>query len=102
MNARNRALTGLNDHVIARSSRKDVLGLATNATLRTSENTDRNATRRLTDMGFRIRQPASGHWVLTHTTALPELHFYTGAELERFAIHKAHEYARRQQKENRE
>lgn len=55
----------------------------------------------LDDLGFSIDQRRPEHWVLTHLAPLPELHFYSALELELFAKHRAHHYARRSFKENR-
>lgn len=55
----------------------------------------------LDDLGFAISEPHPEHWVLTHLTPLPELHFYSALELEQFARQRAHHYAKRSFKENR-
>lgn len=55
----------------------------------------------LDDLGFSIHAPNPGHWILTHSAPLPELHFYSALELETFARHRAHHYARHSFRENR-
>ena len=55
----------------------------------------------LEDLGFSINEPNPEHWVLTHSGPLPELHFYSDSELEMFARHRAHHYARRSFEEKR-
>ena len=61
-----------------------------------------DVTRRwLEDLGFSINEPTQEHWVLTHSAPLPELHFYSALELELFARHRAHHYARRSFEEKR-
>ncbi|WP_273209078.1 hypothetical protein [Marinobacter subterrani] len=61
-----------------------------------------DVTRRwLEDLGFSINKVNPEHWILTHSAPLPELHFYSDSELEMFARHRAHYYARRSFKEKR-
>lgn len=55
----------------------------------------------LQDLGFSIDEQKPEHWVLKHSAPLPELHFYSASELEIFARHRAHHYARRSLSENR-
>lgn len=81
------------------ATRKDLLGLqACAAPLLKGMDVTRQW---LADLGFSMSEPAPDHWVLTHSTPLPELHFYTAHELELFARHRAHQYARRSFRENR-
>ncbi len=47
----------------------------------------------LTDLGFHITTCKPDHWLLRFHRALPELHFYTEAELAHFAHHRARRYA---------
>lgn len=78
-----------------RSSRKDLLALnhvpATPVTLKGM----RATLQWLNDLGFRVDREQQDHWVVTHTNPLPELHFYSEIELERFSTGKAHHYAKR-------
>lgn len=80
------------------ATRKDLLALGSSA-LGASRNVDVSL-RWLRDLGFAIMERSEGHWILTHTAALPELHFYSALELEQFARHRAHHYAKRSLQEN--
>lgn len=106
MNALNRALPGTTEPSSTGVSRKDLLALSSDLQQPASHSQQavvlkgsRATTQWLTDLGFRISLRRPHHWVLTHTGPLPEWHFYSDAELERFATGKAHEYARRLLKE---
>lgn len=54
----------------------------------------------LQDLGFSVDQRDQDHWVVTHQSPLPELHFYSKRELAQFASHKAQHYAKRLLLEN--
>ena len=49
----------------------------------------------LKNLGFSVDQRDQEHWVVTHQSPLPELHFYSERELAQFASHKARHYAKR-------
>ncbi|MDX1598300.1 MAG: hypothetical protein R3295_06530 [Marinobacter sp.] len=78
-----------------RISRKDLLALydaqATPVSLKGMQAT----LQWLDDLGFQVNREQQDHWVVTHTRPLPELHFYSEIELERFATGRAHRYAKR-------
>ncbi|MBK1852011.1 hypothetical protein FE845_11720 [Marinobacter sp. 1-4A] len=52
-------------------------------------------------LGFSVNTVDQEHWVVTHHTTLPEIHFYSVRELAQFASYKAHHYAKRLLPENR-
>ncbi|MBD3656787.1 MULTISPECIES: hypothetical protein [Marinobacter] len=54
----------------------------------------------LSDLGFHIITCNPGHWLLRLHQALPELHFYTEAELAHFARHRARRYAQHYARQN--
>lgn len=84
------------------ASRKDVLGLHGNHSKWVETPSPRTIWNWLENLGFVIRQPMSGHWIVTHSrTKYPELHFYSIAELGQFAAHRAHRYARPLSREER-
>ena len=79
------------------ATNKDLFGLQADATPLFK---GMDVTRRwLEGLGFSINEPAKEHWVLTHSAPLPELHFYSTSELEMFARHRAHQYAKKSLKE---
>lgn len=78
-----------------RSSRKDLLALNHAPAMPVSLKGLRATLQWLDDLGFRVNREQWDHWVVTHTHPLPELHFYSEIELERFATGKAHHYAKR-------
>lgn len=43
-------------------------------------------------MGFRVDRRPSDHWIVTGTRRLPQLHFYSKAELARFLMDRAERY----------
>ncbi|MFL1406787.1 hypothetical protein ACJO2E_15735 [Marinobacter sp. M1N3S26] len=47
---------------------------------------------RLERMGFRVSRRPDGHWTVTGSSPLPELHFYSRIELGRFLLGKANHY----------
>ncbi|KAA1171266.1 hypothetical protein FWJ25_16720 [Marinobacter salinexigens] len=80
------------------STRKDLLAVGLSIT---AVNKGTGASQSwLRDLGFVITEKAEDHWILTHTSALPELHFYSEQELEQFARHRAHHYAKHSIQEN--
>ncbi|WP_297796560.1 hypothetical protein [uncultured Marinobacter sp.] len=78
-----------------RSSRKDLLALYDAPYTPVSLKGMRATLQWLDDLGFQVNREQQDHWVVTHTHPLPELHFYSEIELERFATGKAHHYAKR-------
>lgn len=46
----------------------------------------------LRNMGYRVERRRLHHWVLTTGQPLPELHFYSKAELSRFVTDRAAQY----------
>lgn len=73
------------------ASRKDLLGVGHNPGL--TPMTANAAGTWLHGLGFESRQVSPGHWIVTHSKALPELHFYSVSELGQFAAYRAHRYA---------
>jgi hypothetical protein len=73
------------------ASRKDLLGVGHNPGL--APMTICTAWKWLENLGFEVRQIIPGHWIVTHSRALPELHFYSVPELSQFAAHRARRYA---------
>ncbi|MGM0769007.1 MAG: hypothetical protein ACQEV6_13370 [Pseudomonadota bacterium] len=100
MNALNRALARTIEPT-KRSCRKDLLGLASRPEHPALLTGCRATTQWLTDLGFRIDHRCPGHWVLTHSHPLPQLHFYSEEELARFASGRAQAYAKRILRETR-
>lgn len=94
MNALNRALPH-NFTPPPRSSTKDLLALNHVPAMPVTLKSMRATLQWLDDLGFRVDRKQLDHWVVTHTNPLPELHFYSEIELERFATGKAHHYAKR-------
>lgn len=98
MNAPNRALAHQHEAPL-KNSRKDLLGLdAEPYPLRLATGFG-TTVQWLTDLGFRIEQRRPDHWILTHSRPLPQLHFYSDDELDRFASARAPAYAKRILKE---
>lgn len=88
------ALNRLQPHPLTEvppASRKDLLGVSHNSG--PAPMTVRTAGKWLENLGFDVRQVIPEHWIVTHLSALPELHFYSVSELSQFAAHRAHRYA---------
>lgn len=88
------ALNRLQPHPLTETppaSRKDLLGVGHNPGL--APMTIRTAWKWLDNLGFEVCQIIPGHWIVTHSGALPELHFYSVSELSQFAAQRAHRYA---------
>lgn len=74
---------------IPQASRKDLLGVSH----RLAPMTIHTARKWLENLGFEVRLVKPEHWIITHSRALPEFHFYSAVELSQFAAHRAHRYA---------
>ncbi|MDK8464885.1 hypothetical protein [Marinobacter sp. SS13-12] len=88
------ALNRLQPHPLTEippASRKDLLGVGHNHDL--APMTIHTARKWLENLGFEIRLVKPEHWIITHSKALPEIHFYSAVELSQFAAHRAHRYA---------
>ncbi len=88
------ALNRLQPHLLTDvppANRKDLLGVGHNLGL--VPMTIRTARKWLENLGFEVRLVKHEHWIITHSRALPELHFYSAVELSQFAAHRAHRYA---------
>lgn len=81
------------------ATRKDVLGVGRLPEMKRSYGGAAATRQWLTDLGFHVHQVGPQHWVLTLSTPLPELHFYSEAELEQFAASRARQYAKAHIKE---
>lgn len=78
------------------ATRKDLLGVGRLSGMKSSHSNAvaMVATRqRLADLGYHVHRVGPQHWVLTLSTPLPELHFYSEAELKQFAANRARQYA---------
>ncbi len=88
------ALNRLEPHPLTEiptASRKDLLGVGHNLGL--VPMTTCTARKWLENLGYEVRRVKPEHWIITHSRALPELHFYSAVELSQFAAHRAHRYA---------
>lgn len=92
MTAANHALRDETNLPHPLASRKDVLGLAQAHPWGHASGPEK-VRQQLASQGFRITQPQPGHWVLTLTSPLPELHFYSELELAQFAGIQAINYS---------
>lgn len=75
------------------ATRKDLLGVGHLSGMKPGRNGAVMTRQWLVDLGFHVDQAGPRHWVLTLSTPLPELHFYSEAELEQFAASRARQYA---------
>lgn len=69
------------------ASRQDLLRVGGDAEIASSE-----PETALRNMGYRVERRRLHHWVLTTGEPLPELHFYSKAELSRFVTGRAAHY----------
>lgn len=93
MTAFNRALLYPHKNTPPPASRKDVLGVGQSLAPGVETPPVHTVSKWLESLGFVISQVAPRHWILTHSSSLPELHFYSLAELGQFAAQRSHQYA---------